>query len=242
MPGVVVQAPAVTPVVAFTANNRPRHMERVLESWSRARGTGDAHLIFHCEPGCAEMASLAASAALFAREATVVVNPERHGPLSNPWHAMETGFAAGAPFVICAEDDTIVSADVLEYFAWCAKTFAADPAVIAVCAFRHHLLPGGPGGVVLEHDFKSWIWGTWADRWASCLRDDWDHDYRHKGWDWRIGDYWAGERGMTCAFPCESRSFHIGETGTHMSPALFAEYSSDCFEPDRPAAAYRRVR
>ena len=69
----------------------------------------------------------------FAAETTITINPQRYGVLGNPWHAFNDGFAV-SDFVVLAEEDLIVSEDVLEYFAWCRACYARR----SPGARRHH--------------------------------------------------------------------------------------------------------
>ena len=232
------RSPVGRQVVAFTANDRPGYLRETLDSWRKARGIGDAHVIFRCEPGHPEVA---AECALFpASSLHVVVNPEKYGVLGNPWHALETGFAAGAGFVILAEDDSPVADDVLEYFAWCEHEFRTRQDVLGVCALQRRRQPGGPHGVTVMPEFCPTVWGTWRSRWEKVLRGGWDFDYRHKGWDWRITGHHIARSGYRFAFPCESRSQVSGEHGgTHLQPgAQYREHLSDCFSPSYPPGEF----
>ena len=219
-------------VVAFTAYNRVGYMREVLESWSHVRGIGDAELIFRVEPNQPEMANLCRSVS-FAKSARAIDNPERYGALGNPWYAMDTGFDTGAEFVVLAEDDSIVSTDVLEYFDWAAREYQHDKSILAVCAFWWPESGGDLRHVNRQHRFAPTIWGTWADRWHEVLGPTWDFDYSYRGWDWNIIQRIMGDR--KCLFPAQSRSQHIGrDGGTHMTVSLFQEYQSKSFVPDVP--------
>jgi GNT-I family len=217
--------------VAFTVTNRPGYLAQVLESWSRVRDIGDAHLIFRCEPGCPETVALC-EAVDFAPH-TVTVNPRRLGVLANPWHALDDGFKRG-DFTVLAEDDLIVSFDVLEYFTWCAQRYRDDPEVLAVTTYQREAQPGRYAAVrpvnwELDDGWHFWVWGTWADRWAR-LRPDWDFTYAHKGWDWRIRDHWVLGQGLKIMAPAMSRSQHIGrDGGTHASAEQYQALLSRCF-------------
>lgn len=221
------------PVVAFTVNNRTGYLAWVLESWRETRGVEEAHLIFRCEPGCPEAVALC-EAVDFAAETTVTVNPERFGVLGNPWQALAAGFWR-SDFVILAEEDLIVSMDVLEYLTWCRDRYRDDPQVLAVTTHQHYEQPGGVAGVMPQRfdqdpDPHLWVWGTWRDRWETCLRDDWDFDYRARGWDWRIKDYWLMTKRMRLMAPCLSRSQHIGRVGgVHCTPDQYETMRSRCF-------------
>lgn len=228
------------PIVAFTATSRPAYLEETLASWRKVRGIGKAHLIFRCEPGHPEVEEICRKAD-FGASLRVIPNLVTYGVLSNPWHALETGFVTGADFVILGEDDSPVSDDVLEYFAWAQDTYAADEQVIAVSA--HIQDARGTLGEVVRHDhFTCWVWGTWRDRWENLLRDDWDHDYRHKGWDWRITEHWVRRLGYRVIKPALSRSQDIGEFGgVHASPQDFPNAVSRCFVPEVPPQDYREI-
>lgn len=229
------------PVVAVTATNRPGYLIETLESWRQARGIEKAHLIFVCEPGFPDVEAICRAAG-FGASLDVRVNPVKYGALINPWVAIEAGFATGADFVILGEDDSPVSTDVLEYFAWARDTYAADEEIITVCAHIQHAR-GTLAEVVRDSHFTCWVWGTWRDRWETKLRDDWDHNYRAKGWDWRITEHWVGDLGYRAIKPAMSRSQDIGEFGgVHASPADFPNAVSTCFTADIPPQEYREVR
>lgn len=241
MPGHLVPPP-VRQVVAFTANDRLDCMRQALESWSKVRGVGNAMLLFRVEPGNQEMLRLCGEASDFAGEVMVFENAEKYGELGNPWHAIDTAFTFG-DFVILAEDDDLVSTDVLEYFAWCRDYYAGHTNILTVNAFRHHGGEVPDDAVQQTAGFTSWIWGTWQDRWHGLLRNDWDFDYRHRGWDWRIIDHWLGSMGYKTVQPGASRSQHIGVDGVHFRSERgdFERLRSTCFTEDRPPVTYKEA-
>jgi hypothetical protein len=223
----------------FTAYNRPDYFAPVMTTWTRVRGYADWRPTVHLEPSPAraEMTRIAAAAG-----ATVHLNPTRYGVLANPWHALDAAFAA-ADFTVLAEDDVTVSTDVLEYFTWAADRYAADPGVLAVCAFTRTDHPD-PAAVHLDDRFCPLVWGTWSDRWPE-LADSWDFDYSSgrcdgtpSGWDWNINLRVA--KGRLFVTPGQSRSDHIGQfNGTHMQPRDFPSSQARSFLPDRPPCDYR---
>jgi len=176
---------------------------------------------------------------------TVTVNPRRLGVLANPWHALEDAFKL-SEFAVLAEDDLIVSHDVLSYFTWCASRYQDNPAVLAVTTHQHDAQPGGVPAVMpmdwtADNGWHFWVWGTWRDRWAR-LRSDWDFTYAHKGWDWRIRDHWVLTEGLKIMGPAMSRSQHIGrDGGTHASEAEFKALLSRCFYAGRSPKTYQEV-
>jgi hypothetical protein len=238
----VLAGAEVSPVVAFTVNDRPGYLAETLESWSRVRGIEKAHLIFRAEPGHPGVLAVCRDVS-FAAEVTVTINPRRLGPGGNPWRAIEAGFATGTGYVILAEDDTPVSDDILEYLDWARREYAADPSVLVACAFQHHRRPGGPAGALLLPCFYSQVFGVWRDRWETELRDDWDFDYRYRGYDWNLRDRFMQARDFRAVFPCESRSQVSGEHGgTHLHPgAEYQAHLSDCFAPHYDPVAFGEI-
>ena len=230
------------PVVTFTVNNRPDYLRETLASWEQVRGIESALLLFRCEPGCPEAVSVC-RAVSFA-ETRVTVSPGRLGVLRAPWQAFEDGFAESR-FVILAEDDLTVSQDVLEFFAWCQR-YENDSGVLGVTTYQHDAQPGGLAGVRTadwsdDDRWHFWVWGTWRDRWDAFLYGDWDFDYSHRGWDWRIRDHWV-RRGLRMMAPSAGRSQHIGKYGgSHCTPAQFASLRSPSFTPSVPPQQYREM-
>lgn len=249
-------------IIAFTVNDRPRYLQQTLESWSKVRGIGDATLIFRCEPGCAETVALCESVD-FARH-HVVRNDSRFGVLENPWLAFRSAFAVQTfrsavasqdpgvnPFTVLAEDDLVVSPDVLEYFTWCQR-YRDDPEVLGVTTYQHHEQPGGlaaaaPADWSRDDEWHFWVWGTWRDRWENLLRDSWDFTYEEngggpgqRGWDWKIRNLYVMRSGLKMIAPALARSQHIGRYGgSHATPAQFPGLLSKCFAgPDVAPQGY----
>jgi hypothetical protein len=218
-------------LITFTAHNRVQYMRDVLESWSRAYGISDCDLVFWCEPGCPDMVDLIKARAP-GRSVRVEVNRRVMGALRNPHQALSDGFDRD-DFVLLAEDDSIVSRDVLEYVQWARDMYRHDLNVLAVCTFHDCAEPDD--GVVLSESFSPTVWGTWLSRWPE-LDETWDHDYstgvngRQAGWDWNINLRVRG--GRRFVMPTRSRSQHIGRHGTHMTEQDFERLQSHCFQPE----------
>jgi GNT-I family protein len=204
-------------VVALTVNDRPHYLVRVLDAWVNVRGIQNSTMVFQVEPNSP---SLRVCYNAPFKDRYVVVNTSRQGALGNPYAALDTGFDLGADFVVLGEDDSIVTADVLEYFSFAAKTYEHQPKCLAVCTFQFR--PFGPAPVVHpRHYFASVVWGTWRNRWEEQIRPEWTFGY-HPAWDRMLLDKVVAEQ--YCAFPGISRSQHIGrEGGTHMKEGDFEE-------------------
>lgn len=228
--------------LVFTAYNRPGYFDQVMAAWSQVRGLADWTPVVHLEPGpvADQMSAIATAAGV-----RVHLNPHRLGVLTNPWHALDTAFTAGADFVVLAEDDLLPGTDALEYFGWAAATLPGD--VLAVCAasLAPTATPGQDYDITLSGTFCSQLWGTWADRWTGVLRDTWDHDYSsggavENGWDWNI--YRRLVPGRRVAHPVASRVTHIGRFGgTHTTEASFPASQLPTYVQHRPPGDYRVV-
>lgn len=228
--------------LVFTAYNRPTYFTRVMQTWAGVRDFTAWQPTVHLEPGADQdtMRAIAEAAG-----AVVHLNTHRRGVLTNPWHAVDTAFTAGATFVVLAEDDVLVSDDVLEYFTWAAATLA-DQHVLAVraCSMKPTCHPDEDHVVDIGPTFNPLVWGTWADRWTTVLRDTWDHDYSsgtaehpQSGWDWNI--VLRVKADWQFAGPRASRSTHIGKYGgAHMLPKDFAASEAPTFRPHRDPAPF----
>lgn len=238
-------------IVAFTVNNRPQYLRETLESWSKVRGIGDCFLVFRCEPDCPEAVEMCQAVDFAA--SSVIRNKPQFGVLLNPWAAFDMAFTL-SDFAVLAEEDLIVSPDVLGYFTW-AQRYRDDPSVLGVTTYQHHeqaggLAGAGPADWSRDDQWHFWVWGTWFDRWDTLLRDSWDLAYTEngggpsqRGWDWGFRNRLVIGEGMKMIAPSLSRSQHIGRFGgTHCSPAQFEAVASRCFAGlDVPPLEYQEV-
>lgn len=226
--------------LVFTAYNRPQYLQPTVDSWNSVRKLDQWKTTFFVEPSdkLEEVNNIALS---LNTQVTIEVNPERLGVLVNPWNALDTAFNNGADFVVIAEDDIVVSQDILEFFEYTAIEYETSYDVLCVNAFSS-LGGGAPRDLTSERRFSPLIWGTWRHRWDLHLRDSWDKDYSsgkpdgsEAGWDWNINRILEAEQ-MRVIKPVQSRSNHIGVIGTHMTPDLmptsqgadFAETRGQC--------------
>jgi len=199
----------------MTAHNRPSYLEQTLASWMKVRGEWDIYM--RIEPNGHGSYAVATSYGL-----EPVVNRVRRGVLSNIWYTADDLFNDGADFVIFAEDDVLVSDDIVEMMEFGAANYRDDPNVLGVCSTQRWVkpTPEQEWTMRLRNHFAAPSWGTWADRWYDLLRDDWDHDYTHNGWDWQVGRMVLDD-GYRFAVPDFCRCQHIGMVGTHMNAATF---------------------
>ena len=176
------------------------------------------------------------------------VNPVRFGVLVNPVEAVSRAFRKDpcAGFVVCAEEDVLVSRDVLAYFTWAAAEFAADPRVLAVCAHSNHE-GTDPTAVDLRQEFSALVWGTWRDRWDKVLEPTWDRNYSSgdaecpsSGWDWNLIARVIPRGRFLTVVPDQTRTQHIGEhEGIHCTAAQYQDFLIASFQRDQEPVPYR---
>lgn len=236
--------------VVLTAYNRPALLEQVLESWSAVRSQGNWFFLASVEPS-AQAEEIAVLFTKFCRSSNfdgfhLQVNPERHGVLHHPWVCFDKLFRNGFDFVVRAEDDLLVSDDTLAYFEWSEFVFRNNQAVASIHAYSDSLSTE-PGLIEVSQHFNPLVWGTWADRWDSFMRDTWDHDYStnngtpgvQAGWDWNLNTRLYPTRNLYGVYPKMSRVHNIGIFGTHSTPDNF--YTAPSFRSEYGYPPYELV-
>jgi hypothetical protein len=226
------------PVLAFPVYNRPHYTGPVLESWRNVRGIEDTHIIHRLEPGYPEMAELVRRERPKA-DGEVLINARQAGNDQNMKAAVQTGFDTGAEFVIAAEDDVLVSEDLLGYMLAMRDRYAGDGQVLAVTAFQDH-----PPGLWNEVRRVEWFWGgacwgMWRDRWDE-VKDRWPPSGH--GYDGYLWDICQGQHRVTIQ-PLATRCKNIGEHGVNTDGSGFqAVWDSQQFTPHIPPQASWRER
>ncbi|GAB2570309.1 hypothetical protein [Microlunatus antarcticus] len=214
----------------LTVFDRPHYLDPVLDAWAAVRGLADWHVRVAVEPSdvAGEVVGLVDAFVRRTghRDVEVVLNPTRLGVLENPYVHLDALFAAGHDFVVRAEDDLLVSDDVLELFAHVATTYAAEPTVATAHAFSAGPADADHAELARTDAFCPWVWGTWRDRWTGLLGPTWDRDYStfngspgfETGWDWNLNTRVFPSRGLGAVAPLASRVRNIGEVGEHGTP------------------------
>jgi hypothetical protein len=225
--------------VAFTVSGqRPKYLRRTLESWHRVRGIQNAHLLFCCEPlpGSFQKEEFEEYLTRSFRSAEAIYNPTKLGCSPNTRQAMDQALRC-SEFAVLAEEDMVVSTDVLEYFTWADQTFQYDADLAAVCAHAFNCEPtASRREVVVTGWFSQMVWGTWRSLWEGVIEPEWGGIPNNPdAWDAGLRELFSSI-GRSCIFPVVSRSQHIGETSTLMQWQLaehfYKQSLSQCFIPD----------
>ncbi len=223
------------PVFAFPVYDRTHYVGPALESWRNVRGIEDAYIIHRLEPGYPDMAELVHRQRPEA-DGEIIINDSQLGNDANMKAAVTSGFATGTAFVIAAEDDVLVSRDLLEYMLAMAGRYAADKSVLAITAWQD-----GPPGPLDEVRRTEWFyggacWGMWRDRWDE-VKDCWPPSGTgYDGYLWEL----AQATGRRCIQPAATRCKNIGEYGVNTRGEGFqAVWDRQQFTPDIPPQSYR---
>lgn len=230
--------------IMMTAWKRQQYFRKTLQSWSEVRGIGDVPITVFLEPSDRreQMLELIRDEQVMGLlSIDVFENPEQLGVLVNPVESAGRMFREnpGLRYLIFAEDDLVVSDDVLDYFLWVDRNFRADPETLLVCA---HSAEGStpqsdPSAVTVGTRFRCWVWATWRDRWEDVIEPTWDRAYstgEHEGdgagWDYNLDSRIIPRGGYRTVLPACSRSQNIGKfEGAHASPASFASTLNSSF-------------
>lgn len=237
------------PAIFLTAYDRPEYLREVMASWAQVRGIKNWRFVVMIEPGQhhAEIRDflLPIFWELQHPDFEVLINPQRYGVLHHPWVGFERLFGYH-DFVVRAEDDLLVSSDILEYFEWAEKKYRKDRTVGSIHGFNFHDL-GGSHSVQLTPHFNPLVWGTWRDRWNAIISPTWDHDYStnngtpgvEAGWDWNLNTRIYPAHGLRALYPLQSRVDNIGLVGTHSTPENYRRSAS--FQKERPEGMFLEV-
>lgn len=234
----------------FTAYNRVRYLQQTLHTWESVRGLENWHVVFMIEPS-EITAQVKEEFEMFVvrmqlTDYEIIVNPTQYGVLHHPYVGFQRLFEKEYEFVVRAEDDLIVSDDILEYFQWAAHAFRGDDQIATVQAFTHE--DGPLEEARLSEGFSPWLWGTWRNRWLDLIGPTWDHDYstfnghpgNQAGWDWNLNTRIFPEYDLRSIVPKVARADNIGVYGTHGNESNFV--NSQHFREHQPAVEFKLCR
>lgn len=233
-------------VLLFTAYNRLNYFRQALGSWAKVPEMQDWAVRFSIDAS-PDAPALAREAEEFISrnelpDASIEVRSTNLGVLRHPWTVFEEAFADGYDFALRAEDDLVVSNDVLRVTAAMRDHYAQDRTVACVNLASYE--DGDPREVRLRNEFSPLIWGTWKDRWQQVIGPTWDHDYstyngtpgQQAGWDWNLNTRVLPSRGLKVAAPVRSRVDNIGVWGTHSNPDTY--FPLPHFKPTYAVSSY----
>ena len=223
--------------ILFTVFDRVDYLKESLDSWAKVDEINDYDFHFYVEPSD-KVEDIVNVINDFLNKVeppfSYTCNPEVLGTGGNTWHGFDTLFQQ-YDFVILAEDDVVVSKDILRYFNSAERMFRDDNEVAIISANTKWDVYA-PADVVREQGFNGLVWGTWKDYWEKYFRDNWDKDYSsdpvHNGWDWHLNLRILPSNGLKNINPLASRSNHIGIDGMHCDSNIFSQTQSPSFKEE----------
>lgn len=227
----------VKKALLITAYDRLRYFQEVLYSWHSVRQLDEWHVVISIDPSRFTKHMVEEAEEFIHHrgltDVEIVVHEDHLGVYEHPLVMMDRLFAQGYEFVVRAEDDLVVSEDVLEFFEVAAFTYEPSTSVVTAQAWSDD---DGRDDVIEKIDrFCPWVWGTWVDRWFDFVSPAWRIDtgvgIHDRGWDWNLQRAFVRE-GVGAVHPRASRVQNIGEFGEHGTPANYVV--SPSFMAHRP--------
>jgi len=223
--------------IIFTVFDRVQYLKEALDSWEQVRNKNSYDIYFKIEPSDHQQSIFDVIDNFDNHRESIshkLLNKNIIGNGFNTWESFEYLFTK-YDFVILAEDDIVVSKDIIEYFDSTEPLFRDDDEV-AIISANTKLMSDNPSKVIREQGFNGLVWGTWKKYWINYFRDNWDKDYSSDtekcGWDWHLNLRIMPSNGLKNINPLASRSNHIGVNGIHCDETIFDETKSPLFKND----------
>jgi hypothetical protein len=244
--------------LVVTAWKRPDYLRQSLESWARAPELSELRRIIVALGWSHRFDDMTGAIRAAERQlgrAAVVVPDSPEASRSPGMHralgeAIDTAFLMDrdADWVLCGEEDVIVSADALAYVAWAQQQYGEH----SLCICLHNRGGAGWDGLTAEREdadadqeavrelpyFNPWGWCIRRDKWEAVARPVWDWDCdsagsRDSGYDWQMQRL-SSIGPWHNLVPDAARSQTIGEDfGVYSNPGIF---------PFQQAKSFRRQR
>lgn len=252
--------------LVITAWKRPDYLARTLQSWAQApevRGLNGVMVALGWSNRFddqrdvirrAEEQQLGREVAVLPDSPLAAESPGMHRALGE---AIDLAFAqAGTEWVLCGEEDVVVSSDVLAYTGWAQQH--CDEATLCICAHNRggagwdgltaRRTDGGADQAVVrrQHYFNPWVWCISRGQWKAVARPVWDWDCSEGG-VLQSGYDWGMQRLSVLGpwhnlVPEAARSQTIGElSGVYSSPDIFPLQQAESFRERREHVSYRLV-
>lgn len=249
--------------LVVTAWRRPDYLQRTFLSWAVADRVNELRMVaVALGPSHRfddQMDVIREAEGRLGRKIVVIpdspeaqASPGMHRALGE---AIDRVFGNFAPeWVLCGEEDVVVSSDVLSYTAWAQVQYTDG--TLCICAHNQ----GGAGwdgltGPREDQDadqetvrllpyFSPWVWCTWQRTWRAVIRPVWDWDCDsggpgESGYDWNL------QRLVSLGpwrnlVPDAARSQTIGErSGVYSVPEIFPLQQARSFREYREDVRYR---
>lgn len=231
--------------IFFTVFDRLVYLKKTLDSWAKVEGIENYDVYFKVEPSEFLDGELDVINDFYDKINTnlyIIINDELMGCAENVWSGFNALFEK-YDFVILAEDDILVSKDILNYFDYLENKYNEDDKVSIISANTKD--EGIDSSLVVrQQKFNGLVWGTWKKYWVNYFKNTWDKDYSSGvpgGWDWNLTLRVLPNNDLYVIHPCVSRSQHIGITGIHSTAEIFDLSQSPSFKEDNEWSDLREL-
>ena len=221
--------------LAFTTYNRIDYLSHTLISWQKVSDLNSWDIHFYVEPSDKfeqVLHLIQTFEETVGQPVYIHANEKVMGTGGNTWKLFDELFSM-YDFVVLAEDDVVVSKDILKYFDTLEKMYRDDNE-IAIISANTKWHTEDVSGVVREQGFNGLVWGTWKKYWDNYFGPNWDKDYSsdpvHNGWDWHLNLRIMPKNKLKNINPLVSRSNHIGINGMHCDEKIFDITQSPSFK------------
>jgi hypothetical protein len=248
----------------ITACKRPDYLRMTLSSWAQAPGISRLHAVVialgRSHRWDDMLAVIREAEPALGREIDVIPDSEaaRHSPGMH--RALGEGIdgafgdVGASDYVICGEEDVIVSTDVLAYFGWAQHWYTER----VLCVLAHNRGGAGWDGLAAPREdqdasqqyvrllpyFNPWVWMVSRGIWRTVMKPVWDWDCdsggdQDSGYDWNLQRL-TQVGGWRNLVPDAARSQTIGiQGGWASTPEIFPLQQSHSFLLTRENPQYR---
>lgn len=227
--------------VVIVSYDRTEYFRQTLESWLTVRGKENYTFFFsldYSEKTGQMLDVINWFQTTSGVSIDVEVNIPKLGVGFNHQRAIQKAFDKENAIVIVAEDDVIVSNDILEYYEYAfGNLYESD--ILMICGHSHDD-PGKSDNIIFKRQYYNPLsWAISKDKWDTVLKDEWsvepfelEEGLIVEGFDFTIDRRVLKQYEMSCIFPLRTRCKHVGIIGVHSNQENY--YDNPYFIKDIP--------
>ncbi len=211
--------------ITLTAFNRPACLRKTIDSLKINDLSGYDKLYCGVEPGNSEVVEILRAIDFI--DTRIILNPRILGVRKNPFALLERVFEEGAEFNVYIEDDQLLSPDAFDVFNYHRRVLGSQPKMLCTCLYNPASSNIYPNRLIKSFDFVAIGFSLTKSQWLDYFKPYWFDEALNQemggtaeGWDWCIRALMKKYH-LHSVIPALSRSYHLGQTGTHCTPAEY---------------------
>jgi len=198
--------------IVFVLHNRPDYFKQTLDSWMQADGIEEYDIFFSIDTAGRDIDKQHIS--IIREYVTDMSTLHLHRPSlgmgHNQFYAMDKFFDKGYDFIINAEDDLVVSKDILAYFKSVIPHYIADNRCTTITANNFVVDKTKVSGYFKTKAWGSpWVWGITKEMWQNRVKPVWNSG-NSLSWDIILGNALPDSMAI---HPASSKTRNIGVWG-----------------------------